>query len=78
MKGGLGHGELESKMRERDPELADKIKELLVLRESADYRPDMVRKDYDGDIDRFRQSVNVVLERSRATYELIRKKIESA
>jgi hypothetical protein len=63
-------------MRERDPELADTIRGLYILREKADYDPDMVGRDYKGDIARFRQGVNEALERSRAAYEQIRKKIE--
>lgn len=75
-KGGLGHGELEAKVRERDPELADTIHEFHILREKADYDPEMVGRDYKGDIERFRQRVNEALERSRAAYELIRRMIE--
>jgi hypothetical protein len=77
-KGGLGHGELQAKVRERDPELDDTIRDLYVLREKADYDPEMVGRDYEGDIERFRQAVNRALERSRAAYELIRRKVEGS
>jgi hypothetical protein len=75
-RGGLGHGELQAKVRERDPELANTIRELYILREKADYDPEMVGREDKGDIERFRRRVNEALERSRAAYEAIRKKIE--
>jgi hypothetical protein len=63
-------------VRERDPELADAIRELYILREKADYDPEMVGRDYKGDVAEFRQRVNEVLERSRRAYDRICEKIE--
>ena len=73
-KSRVGHSELEGRVRERNPQLADTIRDLHTLREKADYDPEMVRREY-GDVERFRLAVNRELERARAAYNLIRKEI---
>jgi hypothetical protein len=63
-------------VREKDPQLADTIARLRKLRETADYDPDMVSRDYNGDLESFRLEVNRELQSSRAVYDLLCKKVE--
>jgi len=72
----VGHLELREKVQGIDPQLAEAIRRLQKLREMADYDPEMVDRDYGGDIESFRRAVNEELGRSRAVYNLIRKKLE--
>ena len=72
----IGHKELEAKVREKDQHLADDIDRLRKLRETADYDPDMVRRDFNGDLESFRLEVNKELQTSRGIYSRLCRKLE--
>ena len=73
--GKLGHGRLRARVQGKDAQLAQTMRELYRFRERADYDPEMVVREYDGDLERFRLAVNRELERARAVYDLICEKI---
>jgi hypothetical protein len=52
-----------------DPELARIVEKLSRLRESADHDPDMLSRDYSGDVDLFRLKISAALERGRTIYQ---------
>lgn len=70
-KGGLTHDALQRAVERVDIKLAADLKELHRLRENADYNPDMVRRDYAGDLEQFRRAVEGALKRGRETYTQI-------
>ena len=72
----IGHKELIAKVREKDQQLADDIDRLRKLCETADYNPNMVRRDYNDDLETFRLEVNKELQASRALYNFLCKKLE--
>jgi uncharacterized protein (UPF0332 family) len=75
-QGGLSHDGLERAVRQRDPQLAEDLKELYRLRENADYNAQMLSRDYESDIERFRLAVNQALDKARTVYRRICDEIE--
>ena len=70
-QGGLSHGDLEHAVRLKDPQLAEDFKELYRLRENADYSAQMLSRNYEGDIERFRLAVIEALNKARIVYRRI-------
>ena len=67
----IRHENLPKELERIDAGLAQTVRELSKLRESADYDPEMVTRDYGGDIERFRESVQDALRRGLDAYRQI-------
>jgi hypothetical protein len=65
----IRHENLPKELERIDPELALTVKELAKMRESADYDPDMLTRDFNGDLELFRLQAAQVLERGRVSFQ---------
>jgi len=70
------HKNLPKELASIDPELAQTVAELSKLRESADYAPDMVSRDFNGDPELFRRKTIEALERGRTAYQRLLREIK--
>jgi uncharacterized protein (UPF0332 family) len=61
-------GEL-AKISPQMEDLAETVKQLSKLREGADYNPEMVTKDFSGDLELFRLKAVESLDRGRSAYQ---------
>lgn len=77
-EGGLGHKRLIEEVKKKDSQVAKDLGELYRLRENADYDPQMVARDYNGDLERFRTMVSEKLDKARGVYNRILTEIKAA
>jgi uncharacterized protein (UPF0332 family) len=75
----IRHENLPKELESIDRDLARTVGELSKLRESADYDPNMLTRDFSGDLELFRLKASGALERGRTAYQRlldeIRKKV---
>jgi hypothetical protein len=64
----IRHENLPKELASIDPQLAQTVADLSKLRESADYDPSMLTRDFDGDVEHFRRRTVDALERGRTAY----------
>jgi len=65
----IRHANLPKELERLDPGLARTVRELSKLRESADYEPDMLKRDFGGDLELFRMKTSEAIERGRIAYQ---------
>jgi uncharacterized protein (UPF0332 family) len=65
----IRHENLPKELESIDPALARTVRELSKLRVSADYEPDMLKRDFGGDLELFRLKASEALERGRIAYQ---------
>jgi uncharacterized protein (UPF0332 family) len=74
----IRHENLSRELERIDPQLARTVGELSKLRERADYEPDFVTREFNGDLDLFRAKTADWLEQGRSAYERLLEEIEKA
>ena len=72
----IRHENLPKELASIDPRLAQTVAELSKLRESADYDPDLVAREFKGDLEQFRVKTAVDVERGRTAYRKLREEID--
>jgi len=71
----IRHEDLPKKLEAIDPELAGTVRELSKLRERADYEPDLVARETQGDLELFRSKTADAMERGRKCYRRLLEEI---
>lgn len=67
----IRHENLPKELASIDPQLAETVAELSKLRESADYDPDLLAREFGGKLELFREKTADALERGRTAYRTL-------
>ncbi len=74
----VDHRNISEELGRIDPELGRKIEVLKKLRNQADYTPDMVEREFGGDLDFFRSEVRRQVDEGLFVYKRILRELESS
>jgi hypothetical protein len=72
----IRHENLPKELASIDPQLAQTVAELSKLRESADYDPDLLAREFEGKLELFREKTADALERGRTAYRRLLDEID--